>query len=65
MKNIVTLALKLFVITVVAGLLLGVAYAATKDPIAAQEKKDSDLAKKRVFSGGRRIRSGRSYAAGY
>ena len=49
MKNILTLALRLLAITVVAGLLLGVTYAMTKGPIAEQQRLESDMARRTVL----------------
>ena len=37
MKDAAKIALRLIVITVIAGLLLGLTYSSTKDPIAQQE----------------------------
>ena len=39
-KNLVMDCIKLCVITLIAGLLLGIVYNVTKAPIAAQEEKD-------------------------
>lgn len=49
MKNIIEMTLKLLIITVVAGLVLGVVYGITKDPIAAQEKAEADAARSSAF----------------
>lgn len=49
MKNMLKDALVLFVITLFAGLLLGVVYEITKEPIAAQEEKARQEAFKEVF----------------
>lgn len=49
-KNLIMDCIKLFVITLVAGLLLGVVYNVTKAPIAAQKEKTKQEAYKAVFS---------------
>lgn len=49
MKNMLKDALVLFVITLFAGLLLGVVYEITKEPIAAQEEKARQEAFSEVF----------------
>lgn len=49
MKKILVMTAKLLVITVVAGLVLGVVNAVTKDPIAAQEKAKADAARLSAF----------------
>ncbi len=49
MKNMIKDALILFAITLVAGLLLGVVYDITKEPIAAQEEKAKTEACRNVF----------------
>ncbi|MBT3318272.1 MAG: FMN-binding protein [Clostridia bacterium] len=49
MKKIIVMTIKLLVITVVAGVLLGVVNAITKDPIAAQEAKAADEARFAAF----------------
>ncbi len=49
MKKIVVLTTKLLVITIIAGGLLGVANAITKEPIAAQEAKAADEARFAAF----------------
>lgn len=49
MKNVFTIAIKLFVITVVAAALLGVVYAVTKEPIAAQTEKAATEARLTAF----------------
>ena len=48
-KNLVTDCIKLCVITLIAGLLLGIVYNVTKAPIAAQEEKTKQEAYKAVF----------------
>lgn len=49
-KTMIKNALILFVITLVAGVLLGLVYQVTKDPIAAQEKAAQDRANMSVFA---------------
>ena len=49
MKNIIKDAMILFAITLVAGLLLGVVYDVTKEPIAAQQEKAKTEACRNVF----------------
>lgn len=49
-KNLVTDCIKLCVITLIAGLLLGFVYNVTKNPIAAQEEKAKQEAYKAVFA---------------
>ena len=49
-KNMVKDSLVLFVITLIAGLVLGVVYQVTKDPIAAQQEKAKQEACKEVFA---------------
>ena len=49
MKNVIKDAMILFAITLVAGLLLGVVYDVTKEPIAAQEEKAKTEACRNVF----------------
>lgn len=49
-KNLVMDCIKLCVITLVAGLLLGIVYNVTKNPIAAQEAKTKQAAYKTVFT---------------
>jgi electron transport complex protein RnfG len=49
MKNIVSITLKLFVITVVAAALLGVVFSITKEPIARQEEKAAEEARLAAF----------------
>ena len=48
-KNLVMDCIKLCVITLIAGLLLGIVYNVTKAPIAAQEEKTKQEAYKAVF----------------
>lgn len=50
MKNIIVMTLKLLVITLVAGVILGVVNAVTKEPIAVQAAKEADEARKAAFS---------------
>ncbi len=50
MKEIVKLSLKLFIITLVAGILLGGTYFITKDPIAEQQTQEATLARQKVLS---------------
>ena len=50
MRNIAVITIKLLVITIIAGLVLGVVNAMTKEPIAAQEAKAADEARKAAFS---------------
>lgn len=49
-KNLVMDCIKLCVITLVAGLLLGIVYNVTKNPIAAQNAKQKQAAYKTVFT---------------
>lgn len=49
-KNLVTDCIKLCLITLIAGLLLGFVYNVTKNPIAAQEEKTKQEAYKAVFA---------------
>lgn len=49
-KNMVKDSLILFAITLIAGLVLGVVYQVTKDPIAAQQEKAKQEACKEVFA---------------
>ena len=48
-KSIITDCIKLCVITIIAGFLLGLVYNVTKAPIAAQEEKTKQEAYKAVF----------------
>lgn len=50
MKDTVVLGLKLFIITLIAGALLGGAYVITKEPIAEQDLKANTLARQEVLS---------------
>ncbi len=50
MKNVLKDALILFAITLVAGLLLGVVYDVTKEPIAAQKERAKTIACQNVFA---------------
>ena len=49
MKNIIIMTIKLLVITIVAGIVLGVVNAVTKDPIAEQQRIAADDARKAAF----------------
>lgn len=49
MIDVLKLTLKLFVITLVAALLLGLTYVVTKDPIAEQELQEATLARQQVL----------------
>lgn len=49
MKNIIVITIKLLVITLIAGILLGVVNGITKEPIAAQEQKKADEARRAAF----------------
>ena len=49
MKDVLTLTWKLFVITLIAGLLLGLTYAVTKDPIEQQTVQAATLARQEVL----------------
>ena len=49
-KSMIKNALILFAITLVAGVLLGLVYQVTKDPIAYQEKLAQDKANQSVFA---------------
>lgn len=49
-KSIISDCIKLCVITVIAGFLLGLVYNVTKAPIAAQEEKTKQNAYKAVFA---------------
>lgn len=49
MKNIITITIKLLIITIIAGLALGVVNAVTKEPIAIQEAKAADEARQSAF----------------
>ena len=44
MKKIIIMTTKLLIITVVSGLILGIVYSATKEPIAQQEIKAANAA---------------------
>ena len=50
MKDIMKLALRLIIITAAAGLLLGLTYNATKEPIAYQEELSKSEARMAVLS---------------
>ncbi len=50
MKNILNIAARLILITAVAGLLLGLTYSVTKDPIAAQEALEASESRKAVLA---------------
>lgn len=49
MKSIMTIAVKLLIITLIAGAVLGVVYSVTKDPIAEQEIIRADKARFTAF----------------
>lgn len=49
MKNIVTVTIKLLIITLIAGALLGVVYSVTKEPIAQQMEKAATEARLMAF----------------
>ena len=49
MKNIVTITIKLLVITIIAGLILGVVNSMTEEPIAVQAAKEADEARAAAF----------------
>ncbi len=49
MKNIIVITLKLLIITVVAGIILGVVNGVTKEPIAEQALKEANEARQAVF----------------
>ncbi len=49
MKNIVVITIKLLIITIIAGIILGVVNGVTKDPIAAQTLKEATEARQAVF----------------
>ena len=49
-KSMIKNALILFAITLVAGVLLGIVYQVTKDPIAYQDKLAQDRANQSVFA---------------
>ena len=49
MNGVMKIALRLIIITAVAGLLLGLTYSVTKDPIAAQEEKNKTEARQTVM----------------
>ena len=49
-KSMIKNAFILFAITLVAGVLLGIVYQVTKDPIAYQEKLAQDKANQSVFA---------------
>ncbi len=50
MKDVIKMALKLFLITLVAGGLLGATYAVTAEPIAEQQRLEAETARKAVLS---------------
>ncbi len=50
MKDVIKMALKLFLITLVAGGLLGATYAVTAEPIAQQQQLEAETARKAVLS---------------
>lgn len=49
MKNIIVITLKLLIITVIAGIILGVVNSVTKEPIAQQTLKEATEARQAVF----------------
>ncbi len=49
MKNIAVITLKLLIITIIAGVILGVVNSVTKDPIAEQALKEATQARQAVF----------------
>ena len=49
MKNIIVMTIKLLVITIIAGAILGVVNAVTKEPIAEQQRIAADNARKTAF----------------
>jgi len=49
MKNILTITIKLLIITIIAGIVLGVVNAITKEPIAEQAIKEATEARQAVF----------------
>ncbi len=51
MKNIVVITLKLLIITVIAGIILGVVNGVTREPIAQQTMKEATEARQAVFPG--------------
>ncbi len=63
-KNMVKDSLVLFVITLIAGLVLGVVYQVTKEPIAAQQEKAKQEACKEVFADAASFRVWTADAAG-
>lgn len=50
MKDVMKIALRLIIITLIAGLLLGLTYAVTKDAIANQEKIAAQAAREKVLA---------------
>lgn len=51
MKSVINIALRLIVITAAAGLLLGLTYSVTKDPIAYQQQLAASESRRQVLSG--------------
>ncbi len=51
MKNIIVITLKLLIITVIAGIILGVVNSVTKEPIAEQALNEANEARQAVFPG--------------
>ena len=49
MKNIVSITVRLLIITIIAGLILGVVNAVTKEPIAEQQRVAADEARRTAF----------------
>lgn len=49
MKNIIVITLKLLIITIIAGVILGVVNGVTKEPIAEQALKEATQARQAVF----------------
>ncbi len=49
MKNIVVITIKLLIVTIIAGIVLGVVNAITKEPIAEQALKEATQARQSVF----------------
>jgi len=49
MKNIVSITVRLLIITIIAGLILGVVNAVTKEPIAEQQRIAADEARRTAF----------------
>ena len=60
-KSMIKNALILFAITLVAGVLLGIVYQVTKEPIAYQNKLAQDKANQSVFAAASTFRVHRSF----